>query len=136
MSQNAERRFVKIINSCDNEIVTWGVRFEAFLACLAFVLFHEETSGEDISEITYFLDPGVRSLWRRFLNQLLTWNEQKFVWEILDLFSQLTCVRVRPVFLASCRFSSGVGYLNSKFWLFMKYLKSKKRNTTWKVSIN
>ena len=39
---------------------------------------------------------GVRSRWRLFLNQLLTW------------------VSVRPVFFAKFRFSSGVGYLRKK----------------------
>ena len=49
---------------------------------------------------TDLLDPGVLSLWRRFLNQFET------------------CVRVSPVFLASCLFSSGVGYLKIKIYIF------------------
>ena len=61
---------------------------------------HKEEEEKKYTEysrkpVSYLLDPGVRSLWRRFLNQFET------------------CVRVRPVFLASCLFSSGVGYLDS-----------------------
>lgn len=51
------------------------------------------TSRRMVQDHTYSRLCGVRSLWRRFLNQFET------------------CVSVRPVFLANVFFSSGVGYL-------------------------
>ena len=81
---------------------------------------------------TYLLEPGVLSRCRLFLNQFETWRIKRFrivlvlksvkkcklyKFEIQKIYlkcsrnKKKTCVRVRPVFFARVRFSSGVGYL-------------------------
>ena len=65
MMRNAKLCEGKIINIHGNEFEMRGVRFVTFLEFKNLILYHEVssgTSGNLIIKMTYFLEPGVRSL--------------------------------------------------------------------------